>query len=244
MRSSFSKVNDSMNASKIWRQLAIATALSSLLAACASGAASTDAGSASPSVNAAAPAAANSAAPADSTATDPAYQLARGDEVAVNVYSENDLSTDQRIDSRGIIRVPYLGEVLVSGQSVRQAETSLEKLFVDKKLLRKPMVNITVRDYASHEVSILGAVGAAGKYRMPKETSSVEILDVITSMGGFRATAKSDVVKVTRTLDSGEEKVITVDVEAMINPRKDDHSTPRSFLIYPGDRIFVPERLW
>jgi polysaccharide biosynthesis/export protein len=178
------------------------------------------------------------------TSTDPAYQISKGDEVAIAVYGEGDLSTAQRIDNRGLARIPYLGDVSLAGQTVRQAESSMEKLLVEKKLLRHPMVTIVVRDYASREVSVLGAVSGPGKFRLPKESSSVEIMDVITGVGGFRPTAKSDEVKVTRTLDSGEEKVSTVDVEAMMNPRKGDRNTPRSFLVYPGDRIFVPERLW
>ena len=180
----------------------------------------------------------------DLPATDPAYKLSRGDEIAVNVFNEGDMSTAQKIDNRGIIRIPYAGEVFVAGRTVRESEAFLEKLFVDKKLLRKPMVTVGVRGYASHEVSVLGAVNGAGKYRMAPEASSVEILDVILDRGGFRPTAKSNEVKVTRTLDSGEEKVITVDVEAMMNPRKADRNTPRSFLIYPGDRLFVAEKLW
>ncbi|HEY9153825.1 MAG TPA: sugar transporter, partial [Opitutaceae bacterium] len=88
---------------------------------------------------------------------------------------------------------------------------------------------------------VIGAVNGAGRFRMPKEKANMEILDLITSLGGFRVTAKSDEVKVTRTLDSGEEKTYTVDVEAMI---KGKSNALRSFLIYPGDRIFVPERLW
>jgi polysaccharide export outer membrane protein len=180
----------------------------------------------------------------EESATDPAYQLCRGDEIAVNIYSEPDLSSAQRIDNKGIVRLPYLGEVLVAGATVRETEKNLEKLLVDKKLLRKPMVTIVVREYSSREVAVVGAVGSPGKFRMPREKSSVEIMDVILGSGGFRPTSKSDEVKVTRILDSGEEKVITVDVEAMMNPRKGDRNTPRSFLIYPGDRIFVPERLW
>jgi polysaccharide export outer membrane protein len=247
----FYKVGVSMNASKAWRQIAIATIASTLLAACASGASSSDSSSyanGNSANNANGPTGPsngqngnNSSTSGGDEATDPAYQLVRGDEVYVNVYNEADLSIDQRIDSRGVIRLPYMGEVAVSGQTVREAEKNLEKLFVEKKLLRKPMVNITVRDYASHEVSVIGAVNGAGRFRMPKEKANMEILDLITSMGGFRVTAKSDEVKVTRTLDSGEEKTYTVDVEAMI---KGKSSALRSFLIYPGDRIFVPERLW
>lgn len=181
---------------------------------------------------------------ANEPVTDPAYRLSKGDEIFVNVFNEGALSTAQRIDNRGIIRIPYAGDITIADRTVREAETYLEKLLVEKKLIRNPMVTISVRDYASREVSVAGAVSATGKYRMPKESSSVEIVDVILGMGGFRPTAKSDEVKVTRTLDSGEEKVITVDVEAMINPRRGDRNNPRSFLIYPGDRIFVPERLW
>ncbi|HEU5079211.1 MAG TPA: polysaccharide biosynthesis/export family protein [Opitutaceae bacterium] len=222
--------------------LTSAVIASCLLAACASGE-GTAANSAGPAPTAIGGAAVNMTAPEES-ATDPAYQLLRGDEIAVNVYNENELSSAQRIDNKGVIRLPYLGDVVIAGETVRQAENGLEKLLVEKKLLRKPLVTITVREYSSREVSVLGAIGGAGKFRMPREKSAVEIVDVITSMGGFRPTSKSDEVKVTRILDSGEEKVITVDVEAMINPRKGDRNTPRSFLIYPGDRIFVPERLW
>lgn len=180
----------------------------------------------------------------DTPVTDPAYKLSRGDEIAVVVFNEGDLSGAQKIDNRGVIRLPYIGEVSLAGRTVREAESYLEKLLIDKKLLRQPMVSIGVRDYASREVSVLGAVNGPGKFRMPKEASSAEIVDVISGVGGFRPTGKQNDVKVTRTLDSGEEKVITVDVEAMMNPHKADRNTPRSFLIYPGDRIFVPERLF
>ena len=229
-----------MNASKVWRPIAIATIALTLLTACASGASSTDSSSyngGNSSNNSGSGSSngqnGNNASGGDS-ATDPAYQLVRGDAIYVNVYNESDLSMDQRIDSRGIIRLPYLGEVSVSGQTVREAEKNLEKLLVEKKLLRKPMVNISVREYASHEVSVIGAVNGAGIFHMPKEKANIEILDLVTSMGGFRVTAKSDEVKVTRTLDSGEEKTYTVDVEAMI---KGKSSALRTFLIYPGDQI-------
>ena len=176
--------------------------------------------------------------------TDPAYRLSKGDEIVVVVFNESEFSNAQRIDNRGIIRLPYAGEISIANRTVREGERYLEGLLIEKKLLRDPMVTIAVREYASREVSILGAVGNPGKYRMPREASSVEIVDVVTAMGGLRATAKGDDVQVTRILDSGEEQVVRVDVEAMINPRKGDRNSVRSFLLYPGDRIYVPERLW
>jgi polysaccharide export outer membrane protein len=191
-----------------------------------------------------APAAGNSAINnLDLPATDPGYQLSNGDEVAIIIWGEGDVSTDQRIDAKGIVRMPLIGEVNLSSKTVREAEKYLEQVFIDKKILRKPMVTISVRDYAAREVAVLGAVAAPGKYRMPKEAGSIEIVELITSLGGFKPTAKSDEVKVTRVDESGIETVSTVNVQSMITGRTGKNA-PKSFLVYPGDRIYVPERLF
>jgi polysaccharide export outer membrane protein len=180
----------------------------------------------------------------DLPATDPSYQLSNGDEVAIIIWGESDVSTDQRIDSKGIVRMPLIGEVNLSSKTVREAEKYLEKVFVDKKILRKPMVTISVRDYAAREVAVLGAVVSPGKYRMPKEAGSIEIVELITSLGGFKPAAKSDEVKVTRVDEAGIETVSTVNVESMITGRGASKNSPKSFLIYAGDRIYVPERIF
>jgi len=180
----------------------------------------------------------------DFPATDPGYQLSNGDEVAIIIWGEADVSTSQRIDGKGIIRMPLIGEVNLSSKTVREAEKYLEQIFIDKKILRQPMVSISVRDYAMREVAVLGAVNSPGKYRMPKEAASIEIVELITSLGGFKATAKSDEVKVTRVDEAGIETVSTVNVESMISGRGGNKNSPKSFLIYPGDRLYVPERLF
>ncbi|MFT3782536.1 MAG: polysaccharide biosynthesis/export family protein [Nibricoccus sp.] len=197
----------------------------------------------SPSQSAAALATNPSVSTLDLPATDPGYRLSNGDEVAVIIWGEGDVSTDQRIDAKGIIRIPLVGEETLSGKTVREAEKYLENVFVDKKLLRKPMVTISVRDYAARDVSVLGAVGTPGKYRMPKEAGSIEIVELITSLGGFKLSAKSDEVKVTRVDEAGVESVFTVNVQSMITG-KGGRNAPKSFLVYPGDRIYVPERLF
>jgi len=180
----------------------------------------------------------------DLPATDPGYHLSNGDEVAIIIWGEADVSTDQRIDAKGIVRMPLVGDMNLSSKTVREAEKYLEQIFIDKKLLKSPMVTISVRDYAGRDVAVLGAVPAPGKFRMPKEASSIEIVELITSIGGFKPTAKSDEVKVTRVDEAGIETVSIVNVESMITGKGAGKNTPKSFLVYPGDRIYVPERLF
>src|SRR6185369_557116 len=104
----------------------------------------------------------------DLPATDPGYHLSNGDAIAIIVWGEGEVSTDQRIDNKGVVRIPLVGDTQLTTKTVREAENYLEKLFIEKKLLRKPMVSISVRDYAAREVSVLGAVNAPGKFRMPQ----------------------------------------------------------------------------
>lgn len=177
-------------------------------------------------------------------ATDPAYRLAGGDSVTVNIYGEPDLSASQRLDVTGTLRLPLIGEIKVGGMSVREAEKTLEKLYLERQILKDPLVTISVASYALREVSVLGAVRSPGNFQFPKETTSLDIVDLITRVGGFLPTAKSDAVNVVRKTADGTERVTTIDVESMITKRRQGDASRRDFLIYPGDRIWVPERLF
>jgi polysaccharide biosynthesis/export protein len=193
------------------------------------------------------PPAANGPAPAPAQSagdTDPSYRLAPGDSVAVNIYAEPEMSASQRMDVSGILRLPMIGEIKLGGLSVREAEKTLEKLYRDRELLKAPLVSISVSNYALREVSVLGAVRSPGNFQFPKETTSLDIADLITRLGGFTPTAKSDAVSVIRRKPDGREEVTTVDVERMISGRRRGDSSRREFAVYPGDRVWVPERLF
>lgn len=176
--------------------------------------------------------------------TDPSYRLTVGDSVSVNVYGEPDMSAAQRLDTTGILRLPMIGEVKLGGMSVREAENVLERMYRERELLKAPLVTLAVSNYALREVSVLGAVRSPGNFQFPKETTSLDIADLITRLGGFSPTAKSDAVSVIRRKPDGTEEVTTVDVERMISGRRRGDSSRREFAVYPGDRIWVPERLF
>lgn len=176
--------------------------------------------------------------------TDPSYRLTAGDSVTVNVYGEPDMSAAQRLDTTGILRLPMIGEVTLGGLTVREAEANLESLYKERELLKSPLVTISVSNYALREVSVLGAVRSPGNFQFPKETTSLDIADLITRLGGFTPTAKGDSVSVIRRKPDGTEEVTTVDVERMISGRRRGDSSRREFAVYPGDRIWVPERLF
>lgn len=189
-------------------------------------------------------AAENPASPIAAPQTDPSYRLIVGDQIAVTIFGEGELAVSQRLDSQGRVRLALVGDLILSGKSVREAETLIEQLYVDRRILKQPMVSLTVQAYAIRDISILGAVRSPGKLTFPPEKSTLDVTDVITRAGGFLPTAKSDLVKITRVDAAGRETTVELNVEAMLTRRGANSSTPKEYPILPGDRLWVPERLF
>jgi polysaccharide export outer membrane protein len=174
---------------------------------------------------------------------DPSYRIQIRDQVSLTVFDEPDLSTVQRLDANGQMRIPLLGNIKFSGMTIRDAEDMLEKRFIEGEFLKQPMVTVRIAEYATREVSVLGAVRSPGVIPFPFEVNSMDIVDVISKTGGLAGIAKGESVRVTRLGDSGGEETFTVNVEALITGRGRRSNTER-FLIYPGDVIYVPDRLF
>ena len=176
--------------------------------------------------------------------TDPSYQLSAGDTVTISIEGEPELLALQTIARTGEVRLPLIGEVILSGKSVRDAERFLEKTYREREFLKAPVVNLVVTAYFPREVSVLGAVRVPGTVVFPRDTTSLDLIEVITRVGGFLPISKADAVTVTRRLPDGKETVLTVDLDDVISGRRRPGRGRADFPIYPGDRIWVPERLF
>ena len=91
---------------------------------------------------------------------------------------------------------------------------------------------------------MLGAVRSPGTVVFPRDVTSLDIVDVITRVGGFIPISKSDAVTITHRAADGKETVTTVDLENTISGRHRSGRDRADLAIYPGDRIWVPERLF
>jgi polysaccharide export outer membrane protein len=90
---------------------------------------------------------------------------------------------------------------------------------------------------------VLGAVRSPGVIPFPLEVNSMDIVDVISKTGGLAGIARGEAVRVTRLDEDGQETVSIVNVESLITG-KGRRSDSDRFLIYPGDVIYVPDRLF
>jgi protein involved in polysaccharide export with SLBB domain len=90
---------------------------------------------------------------------------------------------------------------------------------------------------------VLGQVKKPGKVIFPIEANGMDIRDVVSQAGGFTNIARSREVRVTRVSADGQEQALTVNVEQMLSGRGADGAA-QSFLVLPGDIVFVPERFF
>jgi len=170
------------------------------------------------------------------------YTLSPGDRVRVVVFQEEDLSALPRIDARGTINLPLVGDVKVGGLVVADAQRAVEAAFRDGRFLREPAVTINVEEYARREIQVLGEVRNPGKFDLPVE-STLTLVEAIGRAGGFTDIAKGTEVRLTRIGPDGHEVNTTVDVESIIRGRGKSKVEDNSMVLRPGDIVYVPQRI-
>jgi polysaccharide export outer membrane protein len=183
-------------------------------------------------------------APAPEGGRATAYTIRKTDKISIRVFQEDDLTTICRVDAKGTVNLPLVGEVRVFGQTLSQAERTVEDAYKDGRFLRNPEVTIAVEEYAPREVSIQGQVKNPGRYPLPVE-ATMSVVDLVTKAGGFTDTAQGTAVRVTRILPDGSTRVITLDVESLIKGRSNAKTNEdnNALILEPDDIVYVPERI-
>lgn len=180
--------------------------------------------------------------PTDRSSRAIAYTIALTDRLRIAVFQEADLSVISRVDSKGRVNLPLVGEVVVAGRTIAEAQQVIEAAYRDGRFLRAPQVTINVEEYAPREISVQGEVRNPGRLSLPIE-AGMTILEAITRAGGFTDTARGNSVNITRILPDGTTRVITVDVQSMIRGRASANVEDSTMLLLPGDIVYVPQRL-
>lgn len=141
-----------------------------------------------------------------------AYPIGAGDVVRVDVFGEEELSGDHVVGPGGVLRFPLIGEVVVDGWTAEQIATEIERR-LGEDYLQRPQVTLTVIDYASKPVQVLGAVEKPGVYYLSRPTALLEMLaiagDVDNDHGPvkeihFRRNGKTTIVELDRLVSTGD----------------------------------------
>ena len=167
--------------------------------------------------------------------TDAARILGANDVISITVYHEDDLAVKSAIvDKNGMVMVPLLGQVKLSGMTVQDATTEIQQRY-KKGYLVNPQVNLVVEKVAENHFAVLGQVQRPGNFEFPQD-GKLDLLKAIAMAEGYTRLGAPAKVTV-RRIENGVPQSYPLDAEKMA---KDPSKAP--FPILPGDTIIVGER--
>src|SRR5216683_5554297 len=91
-----------------------------------------------------------------------ALRISAGDLLDLNVFDTPELSTKLRVDEHGKISLPLAGVLSVSGMTAEQAGLAIEARLRQTDVLKDPHVAVTVLEYATQGVTVVGEVKNPG----------------------------------------------------------------------------------
>jgi polysaccharide export outer membrane protein len=155
-------------------------------------------------------------------------QISAGDLLEVNIFDTPELSAKLRVDERGSLTLPLAGSLTVSGLTAEQAGHVIEGKFLSTEILKDPHVSITILEYATQGVTVLGEVKNPGVYPL---LGVHTLLDLISAAGGMTPNA-GKAVTITRRV--APEKPVIVKIES-----KPGSAAAFNIDVRPGDTIMV-----
>ena len=188
-------------------------------------------------------------------ASENSYVIGAGDVLRIKVYGDSQLSKDYEVGEDGAIRIPWIKDFTVEGKTARQVEAQLESI-LGKDFLVDPQISVSVKEYKSKKIYILGAVKNPGHYSLKGPTRILEAIAMAggTSPGGgqeftiIRAKGGISDEDVGRLMSEGnseavavkgskDTKVISVDGHKLLEKGDLSQNHP----LQNGDVLFIPK---
>ena len=172
------------------------------------------------------------------------YRLGPDDQIMIQVADLPDINAKpQRLDPNGDLKLPLIGRVHASGMTLEQLEDELTKRL--KVYMHDPDVAVSVTEFHSQPVSVIGAVSNAGVRQLEGRKSLIEVL----SMAGGVSPEAGPIVRITRRLEEGRIPIASATDDASgrfstadigLKPLLEGRTPDKNIVIQPHDVVSVP----
>lgn len=177
-------------------------------------------------------AAASAATPARTTMADrsPRYKLQASDVLNVTFRFSPEFNQEVTIEPDGFISLQVTGELNVQGMTIAEATQAIARKAA--LMLKDPVVNISLKDFAPSVIYVGGNVVKPGRFDLRGRMS---VTDAIASAGGMIPGSKDTDVVVFRRVSNDMVEVKRIDMKRAIE--KD--ALMEDVVLQPNDSIYV-----
>jgi polysaccharide export outer membrane protein len=157
-------------------------------------------------------------------------RIGPGDQIHVTVVDSPELDQHPRVTDAGEVPLIGVGAVKITGLTPAEAATAVHDKLIAAHYLNHPEVTVTVEQYATQTVSVLGQVRASGAY--PIGTAR-PVVDILALAGGLNEVADRNIV-IERRGDPDHPLHYNLANDGVL-------ALQTSVLVYPGDTVMVPK---
>ena len=168
----------------------------------------------------------------------PAQKIGASDLLAISVYDAPELTRTLRVDAAGAIRLPMLKQrIRVEGMMPGEVEAAIAQALSTEQLIVDPLVTVTVAEYYSRPISVMGAVKRPLTFQA---VGPMTLLEALARAEGLAPDAGPDVL-VSR-MQPGQDGAPTALVQRITVKALIDAADPEMNLrLTGGEEIRVPE---
>ena len=157
-----------------------------------------------------------------------------GDVFEMRIVREENLPTAFTVAPDGTVDLPYIKRLNVAGLEPQQIAEAVRKKLIELDYLTDPIVSVSVKEYNSKRIEVLGEVQKPGSLRYEP---GMTLLRALSLVGGFNQMAARDKVTIRRQTDK-KTRAVTINVQDII-----DNAIPDPPL-QAGDSINIPQRIF
>jgi polysaccharide biosynthesis/export protein len=125
------------------------------------------------------------------------YKVGPEDLLVIEVYGQEALKRELRVNGQGFITMPLVGPVKVGGLTTQEIEDRLEQQY-GENYLRNPQITAVVKEYHHQRVAVTGAVDKPGSYEIIGPRSLLEVLSLAGGFSGKPRAEPGDVIHIIR----------------------------------------------
>ena len=157
-----------------------------------------------------------------------------GDSFDLYIVGEEKIPTTYTVSPDGSVDFPYIHRQKIAGLEPQEVVDLVRSELVEGGFLTDPSVMISVKEYRSKVVNVLGQVNKPGTFPL---VPGITLVQAISQAGGPNSIADLDNVRLTRTTN-GKQRTIRLSLKSITEGRSGD------IPLQSGDVITVAERVF
>jgi len=141
------------------------------------------------------------------------YRIGQQDLLDIMVYGQADLTRTVRVNSRGLITLPLIGQVTAQGLTAQQLEQNIAGRLAEN-FLQDPQVTVFIKEFTTLRFTVEGAVNKPGVYPL---IGQMTLLRALAIAGGQGSLSDLGEVMLFRFSPEGSRQTTMFDVDKIRN---------------------------